>query len=309
MKKFLILILIFSLIAWASIRLDKTNFSDFSRLYYISACEKPVAFRIGDIDSRFNLSREELLNDSKQAGGVWKNANLGDVVVYDPKASLSINFIYDERQALNNQIKQLQNQVNDQKKTLNPEIAGYESKVADFNKRVDDLNSRIKYWNEKGGVPEDEFQKLVKEQDDLKKEAGELNQIARSLNRSTEQINGKIGELNQTVDVFKEAIGNKPEEGIFDPASNRIDIYFNISRNELIHTLSHEMGHALGLGHVQNPKAIMYVFSTQQTALSKDDITALNYVCRKRSIPEVFYERLILLKSLAGNIYNSARFN
>lgn len=309
MKKFLILILVFSLIAWTSIRFDKANISDLSRLYYISACEKPVAYRIGEVDSRFNLSRVELLNDSKQAAGVWNNEHSGDLVVYDPKASLSINFIYDERQALNNQIKQLQSQVNDQKKTLNPEITGYESKVADFNKRVDDLNSRIKYWNEKGGAPEDEFQKLVKEQEDLKKEAGELNQIARSLNRSTAQINGQIGELNQTVDVFKEAIENKPEEGIFDPEKNRIDIYFNISRNELVHTLSHEMGHALGLGHVQNPKAIMYGFSTQQIVLSKDDISELNYVCRKRSVFDIFYERLILLKSLAGNYYNSAGFN
>lgn len=308
MKKFLILILVFSLIVWVSIRLDKTNLTDLSRLYYISACETPVSFKIGDIDPRFNLSRDELLTNSKQAEAVWNNAQ-SNLLIYDPNASLSVNFIYDERQALNNQIKHLQTQVDDQKKTLNPEITDYESKVLDFNKRVDDLNSRVKHWNEKGGAPEDEFQKLVKEQDDLKKEAGELNQIARSLNRSTEQINGKIGELNQTVDVFKEAIENKPEEGIFDPASNRIDIYFNISRNELIHTLSHEMGHALGLGHVQNSKAIMYGFSTQQTALSKDDISELNYVCRKRSVFDIFYERLILLKSLAGNIYNSAGFN
>lgn len=308
MKKVFLFFLILVFIGWAYVRIDKTNLTDFSSLYLFSACEKPIAYRIGTVDPRFNLTREELLNDSKHAASVWNNTQPHNVIIYDPNAMLSINFTYDERQALNNKINQLQNQVSEQKNTLKPEISSYESKVADFNRRVADLNSNINYWNEKGGAPEEEYKKLISGQEELKKEAEELNQLAKSLNRSTESYNAQIGKLNQTVNTFKEAIESRPEEGIFDSQENRIDIYFNISRNELIHTLAHEMGHALGIGHVNDPKAIMYAMSTDWTVISKDDIDEINYVCRKISFPELFYERLVILKSLARNFYNSTGF-
>ncbi len=80
----------------------------------------------------------------------------------------------------------------------------------------------------------------------------------------------------------------KPEEGIYisDENGRRIIIYFNISKNELVHTLAHEMGHALGIGHINSTTSIMYSRTTEILSLSNDDLTALSTVCRKISVFE-----------------------
>ena len=55
----------------------------------------------------------------------------------------------------------------------------------------------------------------------------------------------------------------KPEEGIYDPANQRIEVYFNINRSEMVHTIAHEFGHALDLPHNDNRLSIMFPYSTQ----------------------------------------------
>ncbi len=261
-----------------------------------SFCDQPIRYRVDTVDSKFNLSRETFLTDINQAAKIWNSTWGKDLFIYDPKGDLSINLIYDERQSLTNQINQLGNKVQSEKRALNPQFSEYQKLSADFKQKLSDLNSQIEDWNNKGGAPSEEYKKLIQQQQDLQAQASNLNAMAKSLNISANEYNLQINDLNQTIDTFNNALEQRPEEGIFKGPENRIEIYFNINKPELVHTLAHELGHALGMGHVGNPNAIMYAKTSRKIFPTDDDIAILKEACKKYSIFEIIETRLARIK-------------
>lgn len=259
------------------------------KIIYHSPCDTPIPYRIGTVDSRFNITREEFLSSIEDAKDIWSLSYGKTLFEHDPKGQLSVNLVYDERQLLNNQITELDNEITQKKDTIAPKIEEYKRKSIDFDKKVTQLNQEIDYWNSHGGADPTEYKKLKDEQESLRKEAEELNELAALLNQSTIQYNSKLRELNKTVEEFNEELKYKPEEGIYisDENGRRIIIYFNTSKDELVHTLAHEMGHALGISHINSTSSIMYPRTTDVSTLSDDDLAALSFVCRKISILEV----------------------
>lgn len=269
--------------------------ASFNKFYYVSTCDNPIRYKVGIIDDRFNITQNEFLVDIRQASSVWSTIEGKNLFVYDPKGILTINLVYDRRQALTSQISNLQNQIQNQQNALNPEIAQYEKDVQSFKARAAALNSEISDWNSKGGAPKDAYDRLTAEQKNLQAEAAKLNATAQRLNQSTEAFNGDVATLNGTIDTFNQALAQKPEEGLFDGVKNEIYIYFITNQNEFIHTLSHEMGHALGINHVADQNAIMYPYTTKQIEPAQADIDALKTVCKKHSLYELFASRVVFI--------------
>ncbi len=262
--------------------------------FYWSACDKPIRYALGVVDERFNLSEDEFLSDTAGAASIWNNTLGKTLFLYDPQGELTINLVFDQRQSLTNDISQLENQIKTGKNSLDPQISEYEKLAEDFKKRISDLNARIDFWNSQGGAPKDEYEKLTKEQSGLKEEADRLNAMAKSLNLSTKEYNTKVGTLNQTVKSFNEVISQKPEEGLYRGKENSIDIYFNINNDELVHTLAHELGHAIGLDHNANSESIMYPYTTQVLVPSMDDAEQLKKICQKHTVVAFAINRFML---------------
>lgn len=265
-------------------------------LYY-SPCDKPIFYRIDTVDERFGLSPQEFAQNVDSATKIWEEVDGKNLFVPDPRGKLSVNLVFDERQALNKQIVSLEGQLKKQAGSLKPNLAEYQKQAADFKARLDKLNDEINFWNSQGGAPKDEYEKIIKEQDELKVEAERLSEMAQSLNQSAGLYNASIEKLNKTIGAFNEELAEKPEEGIYDPNTQRIEIYFNIERDELVHTIAHEFGHSLGMGHVQDKKAIMHASTNRQIAPSPDDLVALNQVCQKRSYLDLARQRLEFIVS------------
>lgn len=253
-------------------------------LFYYFPCDHPINYTIGSVDARFDLSSDQFTTDVEEAANVWNQAEGKDLLTYDANAKLTISLIYDQRQQLTNQINSLDNTLQNEKNTLSPAMQAYKSQVQEFEQKMQDLNNQINYWNSKGGAPQDVYQKLIQQQKDLQQEADQLNQLNKSLNQSADVYNAQVGQLNQTVDSFDAALQIKPEEGLYNPQNNTIVIYFNNGHNELIHTLAHELGHALGMQHVAGKNSIMYYQTDSAVIPSANDMAELQRICQKEWI-------------------------
>lgn len=62
-------------------------------------CAAPIHYAIGTVDSRFDITPEALIADAQVSSTIWNTAEGRTLFVYDPKAALKINLVYDERQA------------------------------------------------------------------------------------------------------------------------------------------------------------------------------------------------------------------
>lgn len=261
-------------------------------IVYYSPCNSPKTYIIGRVDPQFNLTTDQFTQNVKEAAGIWNIAEGKSLLTFNPQGTITVSLIFDGRQQVSNQISNLNSQLQNEKNALDPKIAEYKRLSQQFQNQLNQFKTEADYWNNKGGAPPDEYQKLITEQKSLQDQATTLNQMAKDLNLSTDQYNGNITQLNQTIQNYNLDLQFKPEEGLWNPQNNTITIYFNNSHAELIHTLAHELGHSLGLEHNPNPRSIMY-YQTSQTILpTSDDLSALQAICQEQSIIVIFQKRI-----------------
>lgn len=298
MKKVFIYIILLTILSVALSNPNSLKIPALNNLLTFSVCDQPIRYRIDEVDPKFKLSKDNFKSYVNDAAQIWNQSIDKTLFKYDPKGSLSVNLIYDERQSLTEKVTQLNETVKSDQQALKPEVNQYQNLSSDFNQKVDDLNKEIEFWNQKGGAPLEEFNKLVQKQDDLRAQADRLNKMAKDLNSSTDQYNSQVNKLNENISSLNTALEERPEEGVFKYPENRIEIYLNINNQELIHTLAHELGHSIGLEHINNRKAIMYSKTNSSTILSKDDYLALENICKKHTIFELIqhYFTLIIIQ-------------
>lgn len=79
------------------------------------------------------------------------------------------------------------------------------------------------------------------------------------------------------------ATGKEFDEGEYvnSLGSEEINVYeYNSSHAKLVRILAHELGHALGLGHVKDPDSIMYELNDSANLhITRDDYDELNRAC------------------------------
>jgi peptidoglycan hydrolase CwlO-like protein len=266
-------------------------------LAYISPCEEPRTYRIGSIDPKYNLNKYEFISKIQSASDIWSDHYGKNLFIYDAKGDIEINLVYDQRSFLSTKINDLNSQVKARQKELDPEIESYKNKTSQFRSKVTQLNNDIEYWNTKGGAPPEEYEKLKSRQAALRQEGEALAAEAARLNQTTEEFNSQVGQLHNTIENFNEELSYKPEEGeyIYDNGKETINIYFDNSETELIHTLAHEFGHALGIEHNNNPLSIMHPKTNERIELSVDDLEGLQKACEKKNIVELGVQKFSLV--------------
>jgi hypothetical protein len=268
-----------------------------------SICPAPLSYRLGTIAPEFNLSEDKAREYLKGAESVWESAVDEDLFYYDPKGTVVVNFIFDERQAMADS-QSAQKTALDAKKAENEKVITaleelqrdyeaqsktYQDKLRAYETRLNEYNERVNRYNDQGGAPENEYQKLEAEKLSLGRESNSLDSTADSLNSLASKINElsqKSGQLidayNAEVQSYNEQFGFSREFTEGDYQNSTINIYKFSGESEVTKVLAHELGHALGIDHVEGKSSVMYylIGDTNQTpSLSKEDIEAYTVEC------------------------------
>lgn len=252
---------------------------------YISFCNSEVRYSLGDIDTRFNLSDQEVKAILEDSASRWDRASGGNTFEYDPKAKLKINLIYDKRQADLDELKATVGDLNTKNQSLEEWNNSLKRMISAYDQDLTEYNALVAYWNSQGGAPTEIFNSLEAERKSLDKRRQEINKTA-------ELLNIQVSKYNLSVDQIKnEADQNKNQlitQGMFFSKENKIDIYTFGNKEELRLVLMHELGHARGVEHASSDLSIMYAVLGNQRledpTPSDEDVKMLQSSCLPRII-------------------------
>ncbi len=292
MKKLIALgVLISIVIALVAFQTPLTSYAQ-KTLYY-SPCDTPIAYSIGQIDKEFNLTPDEVLRRATIAENIWEKASGKNLFEFDSRSPFTIDVVYDGRQGLSETANQLGSELKEGRQEIETRLDVYDRNVAQFKADLEALNRDISYWNSRGGAPEEEYSKLLARQEELRQRQQDLQTEAQALNQSTDEFNNQTSNLNQTIQNLNQALEVKPEGGLYTQhgTDRQITIFFNNSEEEFIYTIAHEMGHALGIGHIPDRNSIMYPNVNLILTPSEFDLEELEKACRTVNIFEPLIQR------------------
>ena len=271
-----------------------------------SPCQEPVTYRIGKVDERFSLTRQEFAIAVDMAATMWGKSLSRELFREDHNGTIEINLLYDYRQEATDNLKKLNFKINNTKDSygelrsrLESLKSEYEQKNAAlnvsfvaYNTRVDAFNTENKSWSRRGGAPESVYKRLTSEKNDLNSLRENLQTQRDELKRLTDTINSLVIVINEIATNYDldlvnyqntgNILGHEFCEGLYEYKNGKqsITIYQFDNDYRLVRVLAHEFGHAVGLKHSEDQKAVMYrLIQSDIIELSADDIASLKERC------------------------------
>ena len=286
---------------------DSTSVEKFVKpLLKKSPCKNTLYYSWGSIDKKHDISEEELSAIMQKVESIWEDSVDYNLFEYKENAPFKINFIFDERQKQSNESLLLNKElekINYTQQNLSAEyekmltehkklLKKYKSTLKELEEKTSEYNEKVAYWNEKGGAPENEFQKLIDEKKQLEELANKAEKRRKKINALVKQINtlaarekGLVKKYNTEVLTYKNKYGEARQFSQGEYFGTGINIYEFKDKDELVLILAHEFGHALGIGHVENSRSIMYYLMEDQDLknphLTREDVMALKNICSK----------------------------
>jgi len=272
----------------------------------LKPCQQPIAYSIQNIDPLFGLTKAAVENNVGQAEKIWEAPINKQLFQSSPTGALKINLVYDYRQKATDALRKMGIVINDDRASYDILKAKYDSLLAEYKKekaQVDALTAAFdknkiafeaeaNYWNSRGGAPKTEYNLLEQKRADLNNQVTAINQANDSLNSLIDTVNSAGIVLNKLITTLNLQIGDyntvgsstgkKFTEGEYvrDANGTTINIFQFNDASQLRRVLAHELGHALGLEHLPNSKAIMYYLNEGvNEKLTADDLAALKTMC------------------------------
>lgn len=269
-------------------------------------CARPVRYSIGSIDARFGISRQELASAVRSAAALWEAPAGRPLFEEIEEGGLTVNAVFDYRQESQKKMTELGQKVEAGKESYDALQARYDALQARYETSLKSLQDASRVYEERRsayvsaledaksrGLTADDVARLEAmrsdvnaqvdvvnaQRDAVKKQIDELNQVYASLSTLGSETNRAIDAFNTVGD----ALHDEYEAAVYSRQSGveRIDIYAFDDADDLRRLLTHELGHALGLLHLEATGAIMYRLNQHTNAvLDPADVQALKELCR-----------------------------
>ncbi|MEX2014096.1 MAG: matrixin family metalloprotease [Parcubacteria group bacterium] len=276
--------------------------------YSFQSCSKPIGYTIGTFDTRFGISREYFIDALSQAEAIWEEAIGKELFVYAPEnGEMAVNLVFDYRQEVTSTLSELEETVEEDEalyRSLQTQYNGlkaeyervksdYETRVETFNEKNNAYQEQVELWNNSPRNSRAQLEELEAQRISLEADMSRLRILEARLNELSREINVLVGRLNrlarslnldaETYNTIGASRGETFTGGLYyhNGDEQGIDIYEFSSRDKLVRILAHELGHALGLEHIDDPEAMMYHLNQGEVGvLSDTDVASLRTLCR-----------------------------
>lgn len=289
------------------------------RVFAHAPCAIPVHYRLGETDPRFGFDRLTVTTALVEAANLWQA--MSDALLFiesDQPGAMIISMQFDQRQASANTRSALRGDMERDRARLE----GDEAMLRQWGERIerardahdraaDELRSRgsaheaaVSAWNAgEGARSEARRQALEAEREALQMVVADVQRMAEELKGEIDAYNRRAADMRQRVADFESRVaryneasaGGPVESGLYRyerALGRRIEVFRAESYDELVWVLTHELGHALGIGHVDDPGAVMNPLlhdagelqpgRARPVALGEADRRALAEVCGDR---------------------------
>ncbi|HUP53484.1 MAG TPA: matrixin family metalloprotease [Longimicrobiales bacterium] len=281
-------------------------------------CAVPLAWRLARLDDEFGLGAAEATAALQRAAAVWEERVGHPLFRHDPRDGFPIRLVYDERQARADERTSREAELSGARAGL--DAAGeqlvqqgdrhaaartlFAERQRAYERRLQEHNADVRTWNEQGGAPEDVAERLDQASQALRRERGALEQDGLALEAQLRALQDEVGRLNRANEAHAlraEALATEFPSGTMEAGEYReavrtenrrvvavgreIRVYRFSHAHELTLIVAHELGHALGLGHADDPDAVMSaehdsrVEGLAVTAVHAADLALLRATC------------------------------